>query len=54
MWKSGRAIVPADGWYEWTGEAGKKQPWHIRLKTRRPMFREVEAILSVASKCACM
>jgi putative SOS response-associated peptidase YedK len=38
MWKSGRAIVPADGWYEWTGEAGKKQPWHIRLKTRRPMF----------------
>ncbi|MDB5763039.1 MAG: hypothetical protein JWQ21_2034 [Herminiimonas sp.] len=38
MWKSGRAIVPADGWYEWTGEAGHKQPWYIRLKTDRPMF----------------
>jgi putative SOS response-associated peptidase YedK len=38
MWKSGRAIVPADGWYEWTRPAGKKQPWHIRLKTERPMF----------------
>jgi putative SOS response-associated peptidase YedK len=25
----GRAIVPAQGWYEWTGEKGAKQPWHI-------------------------
>lgn len=38
LFKSGRAIVPADGWYEWTGTAGKKQPWYIRLKTDRPMF----------------
>jgi putative SOS response-associated peptidase YedK len=38
LWKSGRAIVPADGWYEWTGEKGRKQPWYIRLKTDRPMF----------------
>ena len=22
LWKTGRAIVPADGWYEWTGEKG--------------------------------
>ncbi|HEX8615345.1 MAG TPA: SOS response-associated peptidase family protein [Telluria sp.] len=36
--KTGRAIVPADGWYEWTGEKGKKQPWHIHLKTREPLF----------------
>ncbi|MFP5392023.1 MAG: SOS response-associated peptidase [Gammaproteobacteria bacterium] len=36
--KKGRAIVPADGWYEWTGEKGKKQPWHVHLKTREPMF----------------
>lgn len=36
--RAGRAIVPADGWYEWTGEKGKKQPWHIHLKTREPMF----------------
>lgn len=38
LWKSGRAIVPADGWYEWTGEKGHKQPWYIRLKNDRPMF----------------
>jgi putative SOS response-associated peptidase YedK len=28
MWREGRVIVPADGWYEWTGEEGRKQPWH--------------------------
>lgn len=38
MWKSGRVIVPADGWYEWTGEKGHKQPWYIRFQTKRPMF----------------
>ncbi|WP_334188967.1 SOS response-associated peptidase [Noviherbaspirillum sp.] len=38
LWKSGRVIVPADGWYEWTGEKGHKQPWYIRLKTDRPML----------------
>lgn len=26
----GRAVVPADGWYEWTGKARRKQPWRIR------------------------
>lgn len=26
----GRAAVPADGWYEWTGEKRKKQAWRIR------------------------
>lgn len=38
MFRLGRVIVPADGWYEWTGEKGNKQPWYIRLKTDRPMF----------------
>lgn len=38
LWKSGRAIVPADGWFEWTGEPRHKQPWHIHLKTGQPMF----------------
>jgi putative SOS response-associated peptidase YedK len=28
----GRAVVPASGWYEWTGKAGRKQPWRIRRK----------------------
>ncbi|MES2299118.1 MAG: SOS response-associated peptidase family protein [Pseudomonadota bacterium] len=36
--KSGRSIVPAAGWYEWTGEKGHKQAWHIHLKTREPLF----------------
>ncbi|SEO08245.1 Putative SOS response-associated peptidase YedK [Duganella sp. CF517] len=26
---AGRIIVPANGWYEWTGEKPNKQPWHI-------------------------
>jgi putative SOS response-associated peptidase YedK len=28
---TGRAIVPADGWYEWTGKAGRKVAWQITL-----------------------
>lgn len=28
----GRAVVPADGWYEWTGEKRRKQPWRIVRK----------------------
>jgi len=36
--KNGRAIVAADGWYEWTGEKGHKQPWHIHRKDRSPLF----------------
>ena len=36
--KNGRGVVAADGWYEWTGEKGKKQPWHIHRKDRAPLF----------------
>lgn len=38
LWKTGRILVPADGWYEWTGEKGHKQPWHIRLADGGPMY----------------
>lgn len=38
MWLHGRVLVPADGWYEWTGKAGHKQPWYIHLKTDEPLF----------------
>jgi putative SOS response-associated peptidase YedK len=38
LMKAGRVIVPADGWYEWTGEKGHKKPWYIHLQTDRPMF----------------
>lgn len=34
----GRCIVPADGWYEWTGEKGTKQPWHIHRADREPLY----------------
>lgn len=35
-----RALVMADGWYEWVKEPGdeKKQPFFIRLKSHKPMF----------------
>jgi putative SOS response-associated peptidase YedK len=36
--REGRGIVPADGWYEWTGERGSKQPWHIHRKDRMPLY----------------
>jgi putative SOS response-associated peptidase YedK len=36
--KNGRAIVAAEGWYEWTGEKGHKQPWHIHRKDGTPLF----------------
>lgn len=36
--KTGRAIVPAAGWYEWTGEKGQKQPWHIHRGDREPLY----------------
>ncbi|MCS0609627.1 SOS response-associated peptidase family protein [Massilia solisilvae] len=36
--KNGRAVVAAEGWYEWTGEKGKKQPWHIHRKDHAPLY----------------
>lgn len=36
--KGGRAIVPAQGWYEWTGEKGAKQPWHIHRADGAPLY----------------
>ncbi len=31
-----RVVVPADGWFEWTGEKGDKQPWFICAKDEQP------------------
>ena len=36
--RRGRAVVPAAGWYEWTGEKGSKQPWHIHRADGAPLF----------------
>lgn len=32
-----RCIVPADGFYEWTGRAGHKQPWFISRSDDTPI-----------------
>ncbi len=31
-------IIPADGWFEWTGGKPNKQPWHIRAVNEGPIF----------------
>ncbi len=41
LWTNGRALVMADGWYEWVkGPAApkEKQPYFTRLKSQAPMF----------------
>lgn len=38
LWRHGRVIVPADGWYEWRIEQGRKQAHYIRLQADAPMF----------------
>jgi putative SOS response-associated peptidase YedK len=34
--KRRRCLVLADGYFEWTGPKGKKQPWHFRLQGNAP------------------
>lgn len=41
LWPSGRALAPANGWFEWVkddNDPKKKQPYYIRLKSGEPMF----------------
>lgn len=41
IWSSGRAIVPADGWYEWKVDPDDKkikQPYYIFHRSREPLF----------------
>jgi putative SOS response-associated peptidase YedK len=38
MFREGRVIIPAGGWYEWTVENGKKQPWYITRKMNEPIL----------------
>lgn len=33
-----RCVVPADGWYEWTGETRKKTAWRIRDRDGRLLW----------------
>lgn len=38
LWDHGRAIVFADGWFEWKKEGDKKQPYYIYRKDRKPLY----------------
>ena len=41
VWTAGRAIVPADGWYEWVkseNDPKAKQPYYITLNSGDPLF----------------
>jgi len=38
LMKTGRIIVPADGWFEWTGTKTNREPWYIRPKNDKPLF----------------
>jgi putative SOS response-associated peptidase YedK len=38
MFREGRVIVPAGGWFEWTVGNGKKQPWYITRRTGEAVF----------------
>jgi putative SOS response-associated peptidase YedK len=41
LWPNGRALAPANGWFEWVADPQdpkRKQPYYIRLKSQEPMF----------------
>ncbi|WON75499.1 SOS response-associated peptidase family protein [Nitrosospira sp. Is2] len=38
MFREGRIVIPAGGWFEWTVENGKKRPWYITRKVDEPIF----------------
>ena len=33
-----RAVVPATGWYEWTGQKRKKTAWKLQLRSGLPLL----------------
>lgn len=35
-WASARCVVPAVGYYEWTGPKAKRQPWFIGVNSNQP------------------
>jgi len=37
-WRARRGLVPANGWYEWTGAGGVRQPWLVRRRDGAPLF----------------
>ena len=37
-WQSNRCLIPASGYYEWTGEKGKKQPHYVTVEQNVPVI----------------
>ena len=37
-WARRRCLIPAIGWYEWSGPKGAKQPWYITVQRNTPGF----------------
>ncbi len=37
-WAKRRCLIPATGWYEWSGPKGAKIPWFITIKRNTPGF----------------
>jgi len=37
-WKSGRCLIPADGWYEWKSSLKSKQPFFLHRADDEPML----------------
>lgn len=33
-----RVIIPVDGWYEWTGDRRRPQPWYVSACDEAPIF----------------
>lgn len=33
-----RVLVPVDGWYEWTGDKGAREPWYISAQDGAPIL----------------
>ena len=38
LWERGRILVPADGWFEWTGEKPNRQPHFIHRADDEPLL----------------
>lgn len=38
LWHHGRAVVPANGWFEWQKKGNSKQPVFIHHKDNQPLF----------------
>ncbi|OYX44334.1 MAG: hypothetical protein B7Z02_06180 [Rhodobacterales bacterium 32-67-9] len=37
-WAAHRCLIPASGYYEWTGEKGRKQPWFVSVEQNAPVL----------------